>query len=363
MSPHTCSGGPAASQVGNFRFENGCNTLAIRFNSVSGAAWTHPVQRFGGGLIWWLTARLVKIWGACDCYTTLIPVLIQNMLPSPRVAICAIVRDEARYIREWIAFHLLQGISQILIYDEGSCDDTKKIISDAAKRANVGWVDWSGKGGAFDTIQRQAYEDGAFRLTGNADFVAFIDADEFLYCHDGRPLPAELATFSAQTSAVAVNQRLFGSSGLKTYKPDYVTSRFTRCTRPDNLSNRWYKTVARPERISEIETVHSVNLRAGDYVLNDHQPFEKNPKHPGSADRIGAGKLLLNHYMLKSFEEYGWKQARGRSRGLGGRYDDAFFTSRDSDDWANAVVNERLKAYAPSIADMIVKLWLSDLFT
>jgi hypothetical protein len=122
------------------------------------------------------------------------------MMIEPKVGICAIVRDEALYIREWIAFHLLQGVSKILIYDEGSSDGTKKIISEAAKRADISWVDWSKKGGAFDTIQRQAYEDGALRLTGNVDFVAFIDADEFLYCNDGRPLPAELATFPFWTS-------------------------------------------------------------------------------------------------------------------------------------------------------------------
>ncbi len=165
------------------------------------------------------------------------------------------------------------------------------------------------------------------------------------------------------TSAVAVNQRLFGSSGLKTYHPSFVTSRFTRCTRLDSISSHWYKTIARPERISHIETVHSVDLKAGEYVLNDYKTFEKSPEHPGNADRVGTGNLLLNHYMLKSLEEYRWKQDRGRSRGLDSRYDDAFFTSRDTNDWANADINEKLKAQAPSIAEMIRKLWLSGLFT
>jgi radical SAM protein with 4Fe4S-binding SPASM domain len=45
------------------------------------------------------------------------------------LAICAIVRDEAPYIAEWVAFHRLIGISRFFIYDDRSEDETLSILS------------------------------------------------------------------------------------------------------------------------------------------------------------------------------------------------------------------------------------------
>jgi hypothetical protein len=51
------------------------------------------------------------------------------MVEHPKLAICAIVKDEARYIEEWLAFHFLQGVSQVLIFDNESTDGTRDILT------------------------------------------------------------------------------------------------------------------------------------------------------------------------------------------------------------------------------------------
>ncbi len=40
------------------------------------------------------------------------------------IALVAIVKDEARYIGEWNAFHTNLGVRSIYIYDNGSADET-----------------------------------------------------------------------------------------------------------------------------------------------------------------------------------------------------------------------------------------------
>jgi hypothetical protein len=46
----------------------------------------------------------------------------------PTVAICAIVRDEASYVEEWVEFHRRQRVTAFRIYDNGSIDGTPDVL-------------------------------------------------------------------------------------------------------------------------------------------------------------------------------------------------------------------------------------------
>jgi hypothetical protein len=44
------------------------------------------------------------------------------------LAVCTIVRNEARYMKEWIENHLLEGVTMFFIYDNGSTDNLREIL-------------------------------------------------------------------------------------------------------------------------------------------------------------------------------------------------------------------------------------------
>jgi len=268
---------------------------------------------------------------------------------------CIIVRDEAPYIEEWLAFHLLQGATKILVYDNGSTDGTLQLLGQAAANAPINVIDWSEQPGHFDMVQRAAYMDGAARLIGSSDFAAFIDADEFLHVGAGQTVTEALTAFSSEVSAIAVNQRVFGSSGLIDYNATPVTTRFVRCTEPEYVENRWFKTIARPEQIVEFNSAHSVVVRSGHYVMNDGGDLTRDTDHPGLASRIGRGPLTVNHYMLRSLEEYRGKQRRWEIRSeMHERYDMGYFHGREPT--ANAIVDDRLMSYSEQLEHMMFRL-------
>jgi hypothetical protein len=250
-------------------------------------------------------------------------------MSAPSLALCAIAKDEALYIEEWLAFHVLQGVGEFLIFDNGSSDNTKALAARAGRDARISVVDWAGDD--HDAMQRAAYAEGARRLAGRADWVGFVDIDEFLRSRRGLPLPNELETFGPEVGAVAAGHRIFGSSGEIAYRPDLVTARFTRCAGALHPQGQWFKTIARPERIAWFDSVHSVQLTAGTYVMADHGPLTRDPDwHPGHADRVAPGDITLNHYMVKSREEFGWKQQRFAGKGLEHRYNDDYFREHDA---------------------------------
>jgi hypothetical protein len=45
------------------------------------------------------------------------------------LTICALAKDEALYIEEWIAFHFLLGASEILIFVNESTDNVRDILA------------------------------------------------------------------------------------------------------------------------------------------------------------------------------------------------------------------------------------------
>ena len=96
------------------------------------------------------------------------------------VGLCAIVRNEKPFIQEWVAFHHLQGVSRLLVFDNDSTDGTGDLLRGARDQAGVSVINLQNGGGRFDVIQRKAYEHGARLLAGQVDLALFIDADEFV---------------------------------------------------------------------------------------------------------------------------------------------------------------------------------------
>ena len=53
----------------------------------------------------------------------------QSLKPNAvKFAICAIVKNEGRYLEEWIDYHLGIGVQKFFIYDNESTDSTKDIL-------------------------------------------------------------------------------------------------------------------------------------------------------------------------------------------------------------------------------------------
>jgi hypothetical protein len=156
-----------------------------------------------------------------------------------------------------------------------------------------------------------------------------------------------------------VGQRVFGSSGQTEYDADLVTARFTRCSGPEHPQSKWFKTLARPERVARFDSAHSVQLASGEYVLADHSPLEREDAdwHPGLAARVGPGAITLNHYMVKSLQEYRWKQQRFVGKGLEHRYNDDYF--REHDAIGDEVERSDLAAFAGEVRALI-DIWRRD---
>jgi len=165
------------------------------------------------------------------------------------LAICAIFRNEAPYLREWIEFHRLVGVERFHLYQNRSDDAYESIVRPYVDEGLVELTQWP----RLPPCHLQAYQHFISRYTGEPWWVAFIDCDEFLFspCY---PTVSEAITAIAAPAwgALGVNWMCFGASGQETPAPGFVTERFV--TRPaDNFSaNRHIKSVVRMDRVEAV---------------------------------------------------------------------------------------------------------------
>ncbi|NHB77003.1 glycosyltransferase family 2 protein [Rhodobacter calidifons] len=225
---------------------------------------------------------------------------------APRIALCAIIRNEIRALVEWLAHYKALGVSEVVIYDNSSTDGTTEALRVLDEAGELVHLDWPHSVGARP--QRLAYEHA--RRHSDADWLAFFDADEFLVLHQDASLGAFLARMPPDVSAVAENWIVFGSGGAQTYLPLPVTERFTEALAADAPANRTVKAIGRRERLSGTG-IHRVAVAQGRYVMPSGAPAEFDGLTATVAPEVTVA--ALHHYAIKSQEEFAEKRARGHA--------------------------------------------------
>ena len=126
---------------------------------------------------------------------------------SPYLAICAIYRDEAPYLREWIEFHRLVGVERFFLYNNLSTDDHREVLAPYIEEGIVVLHDWPRRPGPDPGLRRLPR--GPSR---RARWIAFIDLDEFLFSPTGSRSPSCSRDYE-RWPGVVVNWAVFGTSG------------------------------------------------------------------------------------------------------------------------------------------------------
>jgi hypothetical protein len=221
--------------------------------------------------------------------------------PPVGLAVCAIFRDEARYLAEWVAFHRIQGVERFYLYDNLSGDDWRSELAPEIDSGVVEVTQWPDEPG-----QVSAYDDCLERHRDDARWIAMIDIDEFLFSPSGAPLPEVLRRFDTYPGVV-VNRRFFGTNGHRHPPDGLVTESYPMRSRDEDPSNVLVKSIVFPRMTLGAHSAHTFRLR-GVPVGEDGLPAPKATREPAT-----AGSLRINHYYAKSEEEFRHKSVTPRA--------------------------------------------------
>ena len=139
---------------------------------------------------------------------TAIQTTAPTQLPGREITFCTMIKNEAKYIREWVEFHSLLGVNRFIIFDNESTDSPHlRLKETAADVTIIRWppVPWVNNDNphkekceayANHIIYKWAYaacQEAAFHVClqnerGRSRWVAAVDVDEFFlpkYDEDG----------------------------------------------------------------------------------------------------------------------------------------------------------------------------------
>ena len=214
------------------------------------------------------------------------------------VALCCRIRDEARYLEEWIEYYLAAGVEHFFFYEKLSQDNYRDILNPYIARGLVTLFDnWP-----HIPVSPAAEQDCILRSVGRFEWVGFVDADEFAVIGDNRSIGEFLAEYRTQ-AGVALHLYMFGSNGYKNRPNGPVIAEYTRRS-PD--INGHVKCFVRPEYIAKHRNPHSW------YYRRRRQAVTEMGRRVGGSFSLppSAQYAWINHYHHKSDQDYFEKAAR-----------------------------------------------------
>jgi hypothetical protein len=262
------------------------------------------------------------------------------------LAIGAIFKDEFEYILEWLAWHQMAGFNDFYIADNASTDGTRELLEALSeiKQLNIIYQPTRENIAGVINNQTAAYDRISQLFLGNVEGILFIDADEFLI-HESMIDGAEYKLLhdlfgDPKIAMVGINWRTFGSSGQKTWESGLVIERFNEYFKAAR-NHKPLVTHNRLKSISRIKFTRGISVHVSDFCEDalcvdplgnaiEFVSVNNTPVKISSLSKhVCESPLRINHYVIKSWEEFVTKkQKRGRAD-ISARRSDSFFEEHD----------------------------------
>jgi hypothetical protein len=220
---------------------------------------------------------------------------------SAYLSACAMYRNHAEYLVEWIEFHRLVGFERLFLYNNLSSDEHREVLDPYIRDGTVVLHDWPLQYVRTDGRPHGillAYDHCLETQREQARWIAFLDIDEFLFSPTGEPV-SDLMKEYEPWPALVVSRTEFGSSGHRTRPPGFVIENYLHRSkyRPDAMSP--IKSVVDPRRTIRAASIHHFHLDG--VAVNER----KQPVEGGSGRRtwVSFERFRINHYRTKSEEE------------------------------------------------------------
>lgn len=215
--------------------------------------------------------------------------------------LCAIVKNENKYLKDWINYHYKLGFDKIVLCDNNDTEYIQEESVDILDYRNI-YIDSFGsknsQGFLKYGVQEKAYNECYHKYSEEYDWIAYFDIDEYLILDNDLTINEFLSQDKFKdVDAIQINWTIYNDNGHVRYEDIPVMERFTH---PVSIRNNYVKTIIKTKNPRFISLpVHYANIIDGKYVYPDGTPTEpsliQEPKYEGAR---------INHYYTKTIEEW-----------------------------------------------------------
>lgn len=213
-----------------------------------------------------------------------------------KTAICAIIKDEHLFLKEWIDWHLGLGFDAIHLFEDKGSDSHEDIVKEYDNVFLRRYEDDEElqeilvmQGSSYR--QQVLYEYFINQYKNTYSWAAFIDLDEFIVFNGDYNLNKLCEEFK-EYPAVYMNWRMLGASGRISYPKCGVMEAY-------NLEGEF------PGNDKMWAQKSFVNLKNFIGFKDLHRALGAvNTNHSKNLYELCYNKVILNHYFTKSFEDW-----------------------------------------------------------
>ena len=232
-----------------------------------------------------------------------------------KIVICAIAKNEDRYVEDWLLYHFCLGFTDISIYDNNIPErkgDLRRLIDNSTKLTE----DMKRHTEIIDATDKRSYQIEAYQKyhkTHKFDWCAFIDIDEFITLNAWKTI-GEMVNDKrfADATAIFLAWDTISDDNIVDVPDDYIYNGKACATITDPeereaAASEWEK-IPVYERLCESRNDYEPH--ASKMIIRGGLPnIDQNIHHyscdnPRTKFPNGKDKMYFNYYVRFSFSEF-----------------------------------------------------------
>ena len=228
---------------------------------------------------------------------------------------CSLMKNEGKYLREWLDHYISEGVEHFYIIDNGSTDDTVEILK------SYNNITLFHDNRRYPHHQVAMYNDHLLPIIKESKWTMIVDADELMKGQNNKTIYTYLQTIARPIHSIYVIWKMFIGKGDDVEKMSDMTTRFNYDYLFDtnikldycNCKDLQYfmlfgKTIFKTQNIDRLR-VHK-QLVPGVMIDNFRVKLDMFPDTISTTCKymnettLRTADVVLNHYFIKTNKEY-----------------------------------------------------------
>ncbi len=229
--------------------------------------------------------------------------LLQN--PEYYLALAALFRDEARFLKEWIEFYRLMGVEHFYLFNHLSTDNYMEILAPYIQEglvevSNLTYEPKSPEEWRF-YVQLKTYTDLSNAIKDDVEWLILVDTDEYLYPVIEQNISSVLKNYDTYAS-VAANWQLFGSNNVQYINQNELL--IENLVKRDSVMNLHVKSIVKPRYVESFPYSHCANMKPGFSKVTENFQYIDGPLSLVPSYNV----FVINHYISRDLDFFQTKK-------------------------------------------------------
>lgn len=227
------------------------------------------------------------------------------------LSICALFRNEARFLREWIEYHHMLGVEHFYLFNHLSEDNYLEVLEPYIDSGLVELYDMpievNGVVHFGQYVQIPIYHRILTEKEKETFWLAIIDTDEFIVPKHHDSIPAFLKNYEAY-GGVVLNWQQFGTSDVAQVPENrLLIEMLTKKAPKKDIRNHLTKSIVIPSRVPTMYSPHFASY------FTPYFPVDEKKKRVDlykTTRKVRVDKIQVNHYFARDDAFFYGEKAR-----------------------------------------------------